>query len=85
MDEFQRSPNNELPSYVGNDEDNCYQRCRLSAIYERCNCTPYYFQSFRGKALQLLTVLTSLSGEDKPGIEPEMYNQDKFSVILYAL
>ncbi|KAI5703920.1 hypothetical protein M8J75_000098 [Diaphorina citri] len=47
VDEFYRAPNTELPSYVGNDEDNCYQRCRLRAIYDLCNCTPYYFQSFR--------------------------------------
>ncbi|XP_072156175.1 pickpocket protein 11 [Bemisia tabaci] len=33
----------DTPSFVGNDESNCYSRCRLSAIYSHCNCTPYFF------------------------------------------
>lgn len=40
---------------VGNDpfseniaEDTCYSKCRLKAIYKMCNCTQYFFKSYKG-------------------------------------
>lgn len=47
-DDYTAIPSSETPTVVGNDENNCYQRCRLRAIAQQCNCTPYYFKPIRG-------------------------------------
>lgn len=37
---------NHLAKFASNSENNCYTKCRMQAIYEKCNCTPYFLRLY---------------------------------------
>lgn len=34
--------------YKSSNEDTCFIKCRMRAIYQACNCTQYFFKLYKG-------------------------------------
>lgn len=34
--------------FAAENEDTCYSDCRLKTVYEKCNCTQYFFEPYKG-------------------------------------
>lgn len=45
---FDKGESASSSSRIKNDEDTCHSKCRIQTIHKKCNCTPYYFDVYKG-------------------------------------
>lgn len=51
-------PFHSISKWSSSSQNNCYIKCRLSAIYDKCKCRPYFARLF-GKCIQnKLSIMT---------------------------